>query len=310
MRRLTIVVVLGFAVVAAFTRLDRLYSQKFFDVTGRAKWIWAKHQISRDIPVAFFATRDFDLPPNRYYTKIKVAGDPEYTLYFNGVEVGGRQFGEGHGALDVYDVTQLAKTGRNRIVAAVRSTNGVGGLIAALDISAELENYVVTDGDWHIFRAWRPELPQRDAGPWSPPTVIGQPPTGRWNYLASAAGRPEPPVTKVAGPRDVFSFITRIPEVKTISGVAVVGSVRVRATAYDFGEIGDGRVRLTINRNAGMSRQVRVRFANTNNELYSIEGNVRPFVFAAGEQTVIDPEVRHFRYVLVYGSQADAEVLR
>src|SRR5690242_10147048 len=92
MKRLTIVIILGFLFVAAFTHLDRVYSQKFFDVTGRAEWIWPKVQLSRDVPVAFFATRDLDLPANRYYTKIKVAGDPEYTLYFNGQEIGGRRF--------------------------------------------------------------------------------------------------------------------------------------------------------------------------------------------------------------------------
>src|ERR1041385_4681594 len=90
MRRLTIVLVLGLLFFAAFVHLDRLYSQKFFDVTGTALWIWPGRQLSRAVPVAFFAARDFDLPANRYYTKIKVAGDPEYTLYFNGQEIGGR----------------------------------------------------------------------------------------------------------------------------------------------------------------------------------------------------------------------------
>src|ERR1044072_5817348 len=144
MRRLTIVLVLGVLFFASFTHLDRLYSQKFFDVTGNAQWIWPKHQLSRGVPVAFFAARDFDLPADRYYTKIKVAGDPEYVLYFNGQEIGGRRFGDDGEALDVFDVSQLAKTGRNRIVIAARSTNGVGGVLAAVDLSAEVENFVVT----------------------------------------------------------------------------------------------------------------------------------------------------------------------
>src|ERR1700730_5062560 len=84
MRRLTIALLVLFGLVAASSRLYLLYAHKFFDVTGRAQWIWAQHQLSRDIPVAFFATRNFDLPPNRQFARIKIAGDPEYTLYFNG----------------------------------------------------------------------------------------------------------------------------------------------------------------------------------------------------------------------------------
>lgn len=310
MKRLTIVIALGFLFVAAFTHLDRLYSRKFFDVTGRAEWIWPKVQFSRDVPVAFFAARDFELPANRYYTKIKVAGDPEYTLYFNGQEIGGRRFGEDHDALDVYDVTAMAKTGRNRIVVAVRSTNGVGGLIAAVDLSPEVENYVVTDSSWKIFRVWNDALPLRDVGAGATPMLLGQPPTGRWNYLATALGKPATPVQTVVAPREAFTFITRIPEVKVLGGVAVVGSRRVRATAYDFGDIGDGRARLDVNFVARQPREINVRFANVRPELFSLEGNVRPIVVAAGERSVIDPEVRHFRYVLVYGGQARAEVLR
>ncbi len=310
MRRLTIVIVLGFLFFAAFTHLNRLYSHKFFDVTGTAQWIWPKHQLSRDVPVAFFAARDFDLPENRYYTKIKVAGDPEYTLYFNGQEIGGRRFGEDRDALDVYDVTQLAKTGRNRIVIAARSVNGVGGVLAAVDLSTEVENYVVTDASWKIFRRWSPALPLRDAGTSAPPMILGQPPTGRWNYLATVPAKPQLPVQKVVQAKEAFTFFTRIPEVKVIGGTAVVGSRRVRATAYDFGDMADGRVRLLIDFDSGQPREINLRFANIKPELFSVEGDIRPFVFAPGERTLIDPEVRHFRYVMVYGGQARAEVVR
>jgi hypothetical protein len=311
MARLTAILIVAFVVVAGYARLDRMYSRKFFDVTGRAQWIWAQHQLSADVPLAFFAARDFDLPPNRYYTKVKIAGDPEYTLYFNGREIGGRQFGEErHGALDVYDLSALARDGRNRLLIAVRSHRGVGGVIASVDISPEAENVVVTDETWRIFRRWSPLLPQRDAGPWQPPLLIGTPPMGRWNYPALTAAQPEPPPQRIDAPVHVFSFITRIPVVQTISGVAVRGSKRVRATAFDFGTIGDGRARLTINYDNGASRQVSVRFANERSELFALEGNMRPFVFAAGERTVIDPEIGHFRYVLVYGGQASADVVR
>jgi hypothetical protein len=38
------------------------------------------------------------------------------------------------------------KTGRNRIVIAVRAPQGAGGLIASIDIGPEVANWVVTDG--------------------------------------------------------------------------------------------------------------------------------------------------------------------
>src|SRR5713101_4485864 len=131
MRRLDIATFGLFLFTAAFHRLNLLYSHKFFDVTGRAQWIWPQHRFAANVPVAFFATRDFDLPKNRYFTRIKIAGDPQYTLYFNGREVGGRRTAEDM-ALDVYDVSTLAHDGPNRIVVAARSANGVGGLLASV----------------------------------------------------------------------------------------------------------------------------------------------------------------------------------
>lgn len=307
-RRLTIVILLGFLFTAGFTHLNRVYGHKFYDVTGRAEWIWARQELSREIPVAFFAARDFDLPPNRYYTHIKVAGDPEYTLYFNGRTIGGRRFGD-QPALDVYDVSELARTGRNRIVIAARSTNGVGGVIAAVDIAPEVANYVVTDGGWKIFRTWSPEIPVRDPAVAEPPILFGQPPMGRWNYLARLPAAIAPEAHAVLRPVQEFRLIGQVPKVKIRSGVAVAGVDRVRATAFDFGRIIDGRVRLTLTYDSAVPHEVNVRFANTADELPTVEGGVTPFVFAGRERTIVDPETRHFRYVMVYGGQATAEVV-
>jgi hypothetical protein len=33
-------------------------------------------------------------------------------------------------------------------------------------------------------------------------------------------------------------------------------------------------------------------------------------VFAAGEKTIVDPQERHFRYVMVYGRQASVTVVQ
>src|SRR6266498_196122 len=65
-RRLTLIAAAAVLITFSLSQLWLLYAHKFYDVTGRAQWIWAPHQLSRNMPVAFFATREFDLPPNRY----------------------------------------------------------------------------------------------------------------------------------------------------------------------------------------------------------------------------------------------------
>jgi hypothetical protein len=315
MRRLTVGVSLGFFFIAAVASLDVMFSKKFYNTTGSAEWIWATHILSDGTPVVFFAARDFVLPANRAYARIKVLGDPEYTLYLNAVEIGGRRLGvdERH-TVDLYDVSPIARDGRNRMVVAVRSANGVGGLIASIDVSPERENVVVTGNDWKIFRTWDPELLIHDPPGFVPsaPMLLGEPPMRRWNYLdvapAAVARQPlgEAPV------RGRRSFVTALPEFKTLGGVVVVGNERVRATAYDFGPItGWGRVTIR-GEDRGVSRVVKVRYANEVSELRLIEGSTESFVFAPGERSVTDPQERRFRYMLIYGccDVAGAQVIR
>lgn len=307
-RRLTIVLLVIAGLTFAFSRLDLLYGHKFFDTTGRAEWIWAQHRLSLNVPVAFFATRNFDLPPNRQFTRIKIFGDPEYTLYFNGAQIGARRVGE-ESAVDVYDVSAFARDRGNRIVIAARSANGVGGVIASVDVSPEYQNIVPTGRDWAIVREWRNDLLLTD-----PPRTLmqspmrfGRPPVGRWNYLSRRDGVLSKPVQRIVSPKSVFRFKTAIPTVEDRSGTLVVVPRPVTATVYDFGPI-TGRVRLTAGTDIGVNRAVQLRFANATSELRAVEAPIEPFVFAAGERTIIDPQERYFRFVMVYGSAASIEV--
>lgn len=310
MKRLTIVFVFLFLFVGAFTSLDRLYSHKFNDVTGRAQWIWDPHPMISGDPVAFFATREFDLPPARYYAKLKIVGDPEYNVWFNGREIGGREVGE-PATLDLFDVTSLARDRGNRIVVACRSRNGVGGVIAALDLAPETENYIVTDGSWRIYRKWSEELIQRDLPslPHVAPRLIGAPPMGRWNYLTTQPGTPAIPLNATIEPKAVFKLRTALADVQIVNGTAVTIARPMIATAYDFGPT-YGRLRLAIRKSITSSRVINVRFANAPEELTPVEGTVTPFVFAPGEVAIVDPEQRQFRYVMVYQDAATAEVVR
>jgi hypothetical protein len=307
---LSVVLVFVFLLVWGFSTLNRLYSHKFYDVTGRAQWIWDPHPMVSGDPVAFFAVREFDLPSQRYYTRLKIVGDPEYNVWFNGKEIGGREVGE-EAVLDVFDVTALARDRGNRLVIACRSRMGVGGVIAALDLAPETENYVVTDGNWRIYRKWSDALILRDV-PGIPPVaphVLGEPPMGRWNYLETEPGTPAIPLHESIEAKAAFKLRTALAKVEIVNGTAVTTAQPTVATAYDFGPT-YGRLRLTIRRTITSSKVVNVRFANAPEELSAVEGTVTPFVFAPGEAAIVDPEQRQFRYVMVYGDQAVASVVR
>ena len=310
-RILVLIAAAIFIIVAAFSRLELLYSHKFFDNTGKAQWIWPQSRLAQGDPVAFFATREFDLPPNRSFTRIKMLGDPEYTLYFNGVAVGGRHVSDDNEALDTYDVSQLARDRKNRMVVAVRSANGVGGLIAAIDLTQEFGNFIVTGGDWHIVRRWRDDLLVRDppSDQIDRPQLLGRPPARRWNYLAQREAQPFAPEQRVITPRQAFEFDTALPEIAVIGGTAVTVSRKMHATAYDFGPT-SGRARFTIDAAGEAPISVTVRFANNRPELFAVEAAVEQFVFAAGERTIVDEERRNFRYITVYGGRASVDVVQ
>ena len=310
-RRLLIIAASVVVVVAAASRLELLYSHKFFDNTGNAQWIWQQNRLADGNPAAFLATHEFDLPPNRSFTRIKMLGDPEYTLYFNGVAIGGRHVGDDNEALDTYDVSALARDKKNRIVVALRSANGVGGLIASIDLTQEFGNFVVTGNDWHIVRRWRDDLLLHDPPPAdiTRPQLLGRPPARRWNYLVQRDAKPFVPEQQVIAPRESFDFETALPEIAVIGGTAVTVSRKTHATAHDFGPV-SGRARFTIRKLGNAAQNVTVRFANNRSELLTVEGGLEQFVFAAGERIILDEETRNFRYVTVYGSAASVDVVK
>ncbi len=308
MKRLTIVLAFIVVFTAAFSHLSAVYSQKFYDRTAPAQLLWARHPMSANEPVAFFAARDVTLPPNRVYIRLKLLGDPEYTLYVNGREIAGRLVGEDR-ALDYFDLSEVMQTGRNRIVVAVRAPKGVGAFLAALDLAPETENWVVSDSRWKIYRRWDPLILQYDvAGQWEAPKIIGAPPTGRWNFLEIVKREPESPAESGMAAKQSFELIGLLPSIRTQAGISVAGSVRARARAFDFGPT-RGRVRVTYDRPRGFSRLVQVRFANDPSELGLLELNPRAIVFAPGETTVTTPEEHLFRYAVAFAPDVKIEVL-
>ena len=309
MKRLGLVLAFLFVFTAAFSHLAGVYSQKFHDRTAPAQLLWARHPMSANEPLAFFAARDLTLPPNRIYARLKVLGDPEYTLYVNGREIAARFVGEDR-ALDYYDLSEVLQTGRNRIVIAVRAPKGVGALLAALDLAPETENWLVTDAQWKIYRRWDPLILHYDvAGQWESPAIIGAPPIGRWNFLEIAKRDAEPPAQTVIEAKETFEYIGLLPTIRTEGGISVAGSERARARAFDFG-FTKGRVRVSSDRPPAFSRLVQVRFANARSELGLLELNPRAIVFAPGETEVTTPEEHSFRYAVAFAPDVKVEVLR
>jgi hypothetical protein len=296
----------GFLFFAAFVLTLEFFTNKLERFTGAAEWVWQKHPLASQKPVAFFATKTFDVPAEPAFVHVKVAGDPEYTLFLNGEEVGGNVAGS-RAVLDEYDVTSKVHPGRNRIVAALRSANGVGGFILSIDFGPKGENAVVTDSSWQLYDEWSDALIERDVPALErvPLLSIGRPPIGRWN-------NPEKVIRKAHdAPRRVVAAISAAPyraplrEIRVINGVAVASTKPVRATVFDFGIVhGRGRVEAQRQR----TNVIFVRYANDLSDLET-EGVLRSFVFAKGERSVTDPVPRDFRYMGVYDRDVAASVV-
>jgi hypothetical protein len=289
---------------ASLVALARFYGDEFHGITGEASWLWSHHRIAADEPEAFFVTREFELADTpRELVHVRVAADPEYTLWFNGIEIGGGTW-EGPW-LDRYDVTALARPGRNRIVLAARSPRGVGGVLASVDTGSMKRNWLVSDRSWRLHRRWSPELLARDLDGGESPRLLGRPPFGRWNWLEQRPVAPAGAWPRQVSPVSRQRFATWLPKVEVKSGVAVAGRVEAEAEAFDFGTV-RGRAEIEVKR--GPTRAIRVRYAHQPEELER-GGVIESFVIAEGEQAVAGPAERTFRYLIVYDEPVEARVI-
>ena len=298
-----------FVAVALGSFFSGFYRAQYHGTTGEARWTWPETKLSSGAPLAAFAVKEFEVPLNPPFVRIKIACDPEYTLYFNG-KVVGRALAGSASTLDVYDVTRLARQGEaNRLVVAVRSANGVGGLIASVDYAPMRENDVVSDASWRFVTEWRDTLPQADAGLRTLPILeLGRPPFGRWNDLERAAREivadSEIRLSAVAT-RDISVPVLRI---RVAGGVAIASSEREPASAWDFGEF-EGRCLLEVaSTDSAEPRLLRLRYGEELDDLLR-EGTVREIALARGERTVLDPTLLEARWVAVLGSGATPTIV-
>jgi len=109
--------------------------------------------------------------------------DEEYLLWVNGVFLGGGSYREvDRGSVDVYEVGEILRPGKNWVVAEVRSRRPVGGLLCR--VRSGDETLSATGESWRIeARFVGAELGKEMTGLAEPPHLWGSPPVGRWGVL-------------------------------------------------------------------------------------------------------------------------------
>lgn len=291
-------------IVTFFTTTHAFYAAKFERTTGEAEWLWTWNWVSRQKPTVFFATHDFELTEGGPWVKINVTADPMYTLFFNEVEVGGGRW-ERSGSIDVYDVSDLAISGINRIVIAVRASDGVGGLLASVDTGPLSRNVVVTGDQWRLSHEWTPQLLRSDPPEAVPPRLLGAPPYGRWNFPPKRERDRYEAGGYVLHPTASSTAPVTLRRIAVVGGVAIAAREDLQARIYDFGRV-SGRPRIAVP--PGEKRVVRFR---TVSDLNHLDDGDTPssLVLAPGEQTVTEPEPRAFRYFVALDPIESVEVL-
>lgn len=289
-----------------FVALWRHYADQTYPLLNRAEWIWAHHDMKADEPLVFFASTNFELPERRSFTKIRVAADPLYTLYFNGVEVGDGGWSLEPG-LDEWNVSELAITGVNRIVVSVRSERGVGGLIASVAIHPMFEGIAATGPEWRIHGRWDPTILSADTAEATPPRVLGKPPWGPWDFPELHVRERRTGAHYVHNPLSSRLEETGRPVIQLVSGVPIAGIEKARATTFDFGQTVHGRLSLEME-GPTSDQLVRIRTGTSPEHLAE---DVWPLeiAIAPGEKRITIPGDRGLRYLSVFRDDVTASVV-
>jgi len=306
--RITLVLVLGVALLALGTRAFAALRARLVLPTGSAQWIWVARDRTDRSPTAFYAVRDFDLdsPPDR--ARLLAVADPEYVLSLNGKRIGAGQYQAGAGEpvakLDVYEVGDLLQPGGNRLVAELRSDRGAGGFLAVLqDDRGHI--LVRTDGEWRIvkrhhfglLRGWLPlgpPLGSRYGLESEPAFSWGLPPTGRWGR--PVAGPVKPRLLELLQDRPAAAAQTVAPRIPALPA----GAAR-HMVLFDWGREVAGY--LTFQMPAGEGLKTALLFVG-NHPPDPLQETPNGAVLAmTGRRSWMDARARRFRYVLVIGDR-------
>lgn len=159
-----------------------------------ACWIWAPGPTDAHEPVGFFLAREFEIE-RLLPAWLSITADESYSLSLNGRHIGADHYRE-DGQVDRYEVTDMLRVGRNRLVVEVRSSRGIGGLLSSLveeTADGSRRALLVTDEHWQVFRRFSPSWYRAETlSGGERPRVWERPPTGRWRLADAAADRPLP----------------------------------------------------------------------------------------------------------------------
>lgn len=193
------------AVVALLVGLQALQPRilaRFLLPTREARWIWIAGQQDPLRPVAFQAIREFHLPRSPSAARLLLLADEEAAVFLNDSPVAAVRYIDNR-SIRAYDVQALARRGRNRLIAELRSSRGVGGFLLRLEITdAEKSHEIVSDSSWQIYRRQSPLPPaaQQPSAAAESPRVWGLPPIGRWGRLRRVLE--EPTLMRLTSPSD------------------------------------------------------------------------------------------------------------
>lgn len=299
--RISLLLILGVALLALGTRAVSALVARLTLPTGGAQWIWIERSRTDRSAAAFYAVRDFfldEVPPR---ARLLALADPEYVLTLNGRRIGAGQYQPGPEArLDVYEVGDLLQAGGNRLVVELRSDRGAGGFLAALQ-DAKGETLLRTDPEWRIFerhhfgmmRGWLPLGPS--GGLESEPAFSwGLPPIGRWGKPVAGPVRPrlaeliqgQPvPATRIPPPR-----IPALPDT----------SVR-RMALFDWGREVTGYLTFQVPADDGLRTALFYTGVRPPDPLRDRPAGA--VLAMTGRRSWMDTRPRRFRYALVIGDR-------
>lgn len=187
------VFVLAWLLAAGERALARLEMERSEPSRG-ACWIWAQGLAKTGEPATFWAIRDLKLErPQRAHMVIVV--DEAYTLWVNGVQVGGGVHRPGAPA-HRWDLTDFLDAGWNRLAIEARSSRGAGGILASLRLGEEGRPAFGTGADWTIVKRDHPNITLGLPIPTElreTPAIWGRGETGRWRPKPAEVDRPSVP---------------------------------------------------------------------------------------------------------------------
>lgn len=146
----------------------------------RAAWIWAPRLTTFHGPTSFQAVREFEVQGVPTGARLAILADEEYVVFVNQQLVGTGRYRPG-AAVDLYDLASIVRPGANRVVVELRSSYGVGGLLAQVSVDGATPQAIGTDASWTVARRFSRKIRQVGGPlPGESARVWGRPPFGRW----------------------------------------------------------------------------------------------------------------------------------